>query len=34
MKRVNALVLTLDLAVFVRAPMYAEDTTTYNFENH
>jgi hypothetical protein len=32
MRRVNALVLTLGLAVFVCAPMYTEDTTTYNFE--
>jgi len=32
MKRINALVLTLGLAVLVCMPMYAEDTTTYNFE--
>jgi uncharacterized membrane protein len=32
MKRINALALTLGLAVLVCMPMDAEDTTTYNFE--
>jgi probable HAF family extracellular repeat protein len=32
MKRINALALTLGLAVLVCMPVYAQETTTYNFE--
>src|SRR5260370_39530823 len=32
MKRIKALALTLGLAVLVCMPMYAQETTTYNFE--
>src|SRR5258708_16171241 len=32
MKLINALALTLGLAVLVCMPMYAQETTTYNFE--
>jgi hypothetical protein len=34
MKRRNALALTLGWAALVSLPMYAQETTTYNFETH